>query len=234
MHSTHLFSWSIDFLHQSYIISPYIRNYFSRNLTTFLKFFVVLVILTLCSIIDIILSLGLEGESLLVVVFIINVINAFILQGKFVSSHVIFYVHSFPCVIGTYFSSVQASYLPNSFFISIYSLFFYSAPNFFKSNFSSWLCSFSLSISPGTILVLWFWSFLLTISIKFCLSWFTTTQLTTTYFTSPPLVGHPMITRSKAGICKLKSYLSTLLAQPSKPTSVSQALSHPMWFKATQ
>ena len=43
-----------------------------------------------------------------------------------------------------------------------------------------------------------------------------------------------MITRSKAGIFKPKIYLSALLAQKSEPTSVSQALSDPMWYKAMQ
>ena len=43
-----------------------------------------------------------------------------------------------------------------------------------------------------------------------------------------------MITRSKAGIFKPKSYLAALLAIPSEPTSVSVALSNPKWFKAMQ
>lgn len=43
-----------------------------------------------------------------------------------------------------------------------------------------------------------------------------------------------MITRPKVGIYKPKFYLLALLAQPSEPTSVSQALSNPMWFKTMQ
>ncbi|KAH9651467.1 hypothetical protein KPL70_026754 [Citrus sinensis] len=43
-----------------------------------------------------------------------------------------------------------------------------------------------------------------------------------------------MITRSKNGIFKPKSYLFVLLAQTSEPTSISQALSDPLWFKAMQ
>lgn len=43
-----------------------------------------------------------------------------------------------------------------------------------------------------------------------------------------------MITRPKVGIYKPKFYLLALLAQPSKPTSISQALSNPMWFKTMQ
>ncbi|KAH9647735.1 retrovirus-related pol polyprotein from transposon RE1 [Citrus sinensis] len=50
----------------------------------------------------------------------------------------------------------------------------------------------------------------------------------------PALSGHPMLTRSKAGIFKPKVYLSALLAQQSEPTSVSKALSDPMWYKAMQ
>lgn len=50
----------------------------------------------------------------------------------------------------------------------------------------------------------------------------------------PASTGHPMITRSKAGIFKPKIYLLALLAQKSEPTSVSQALSDPMWYKAMQ
>lgn len=41
-----------------------------------------------------------------------------------------------------------------------------------------------------------------------------------------------MVTISNVGIFKPKIYLSALLAQPLEPTSVSQALSDPMWFKA--
>lgn len=52
------------------------------------------------------------------------------------------------------------------------------------------------------------------------------------YILPPPLlVGHPMTTRSKVGIYKLKSYLLALLAQQTDLTSASQALSDPMWFK---
>ncbi|KAH9703475.1 retrovirus-related pol polyprotein from transposon RE1 [Citrus sinensis] len=43
-----------------------------------------------------------------------------------------------------------------------------------------------------------------------------------------------MITRSKAGIFKPKSYLADLLAKPSEPTSITQAISNPKWFKAMQ
>ena len=50
----------------------------------------------------------------------------------------------------------------------------------------------------------------------------------------PPHIGHPMLTRSKYGIFKPKSYLTALLAQPSEPFSVTQALSDPLWFKALQ
>lgn len=42
-----------------------------------------------------------------------------------------------------------------------------------------------------------------------------------------PPVGHPMITISKAGIFKLKSYIAALLATPSEPTSVSQVIYNP-------
>lgn len=37
----------------------------------------------------------------------------------------------------------------------------------------------------------------------------------------PQPIGHPMVTRSKSGIYKSKTYLSDSLAQPSKPTSVT-------------
>lgn len=47
-----------------------------------------------------------------------------------------------------------------------------------------------------------------------------------------PPIGHSMITRSKAGIFKPKSYLAALLATPSEPTSVSQAITDPKWFQA--
>ena len=43
-----------------------------------------------------------------------------------------------------------------------------------------------------------------------------------------------MITKSKAGIFKPKSYLADLLAKPSEPTSITQAISDPKWFKAMQ
>ena len=43
-----------------------------------------------------------------------------------------------------------------------------------------------------------------------------------------------MITRSKAGNYKLKSYIATLLTTPSKPTSISQALTNPKCYKAMQ
>lgn len=43
-----------------------------------------------------------------------------------------------------------------------------------------------------------------------------------------------MVTRSKTNIFKLKIYMSSLLAQPSEPTSISQALYDPIWFKAMQ
>ncbi|KAH9744437.1 retrovirus-related pol polyprotein from transposon RE2 [Citrus sinensis] len=46
----------------------------------------------------------------------------------------------------------------------------------------------------------------------------------------PP--GHSMITRSKAGIFKPKTYITALLAQPSEPNSVNQALQDPKWFNA--
>ena len=42
--------------------------------------------------------------------------------------------------------------------------------------------------------------------------------------TAPP-VGHPIITRSKAGILKPKSYLADILAKPSEPTSITEAIS---------
>ena len=41
-----------------------------------------------------------------------------------------------------------------------------------------------------------------------------------------------MITRSKAGIFKPKTYITALLAQPSEPNSVTQALQDPKWFNA--
>ncbi|KAH9684881.1 retrovirus-related pol polyprotein from transposon RE1 [Citrus sinensis] len=47
-------------------------------------------------------------------------------------------------------------------------------------------------------------------------------------------IGHSMVTRSKNGIFKPKAYLLALLAQPSEPTSVSQALTDPKWLKAMQ
>ena len=47
-------------------------------------------------------------------------------------------------------------------------------------------------------------------------------------------IGHSMITRSKNGIFKPKAYLLALLAQPSEPTSISQALTDPKWLKAMQ
>ena len=49
-----------------------------------------------------------------------------------------------------------------------------------------------------------------------------------------PPVGHPMITISKVDIFKPKSYLADLLAKPSEPTSITQPISYPKWFKAMQ
>ena len=43
-----------------------------------------------------------------------------------------------------------------------------------------------------------------------------------------------MVTKSKSGIFKPKVYLLALLAQQSEPTSVSKALSDPMWYKVMQ
>ena len=48
----------------------------------------------------------------------------------------------------------------------------------------------------------------------------------------PP--GHHMITRSKARIFKPKAYITALLAQPSEPNSVAQALQDPKWFNDMQ
>ncbi|KAK9184805.1 hypothetical protein WN943_025156 [Citrus x changshan-huyou] len=50
----------------------------------------------------------------------------------------------------------------------------------------------------------------------------------------PAPSGHPMVTKSKSGIFKPKVYLLALLAQQSEPTSVSKALSDPMWYKVMQ
>ena len=61
-----------------------------------------------------------------------------------------------------------------------------------------------------------------------------TTQSPPHILPAAPPIGHPMITRSKVGIFKLKSYLTALLAIASEPTSVSVALSNPKWFKAMQ
>lgn len=46
----------------------------------------------------------------------------------------------------------------------------------------------------------------------------------------PP--GHPMITKSKAGIFKPKTYLAALLSAPTEPIYVKQALAYPKWFHA--
>ena len=51
---------------------------------------------------------------------------------------------------------------------------------------------------------------------------------------APSFIGHSMIPRSKNGIFKPKAYLSALLAQPSEPTSVTQALTDPQWLQAMQ
>ena len=54
-----------------------------------------------------------------------------------------------------------------------------------------------------------------------------TTQSPPHILPAVPPIGHPMITKSKAGIFKPKSYLAALLTTPSKPTFVSAALSDP-------
>ncbi|KAH9686754.1 Disease resistance protein [Citrus sinensis] len=52
---------------------------------------------------------------------------------------------------------------------------------------------------------------------------------------TPPLpssTGHPMVTRSKAGIFKPKAYLTTPPTKPTEPTTVSKALQDPTWHQA--
>lgn len=153
----------------------------------------------------------------------------------------LFFVHSFPCVASTYFSSVQASYLPNSFTKSDSKFSSLSIPSSFiqfQALLKVTLATDSVALTSQSPQVqsqpFDFDHFSLQSSSNFASYHSPPHNSPPHILPAPQLAGHPMITRSKARICKLKSYISTLLSQRFEPTFVSQVLSHPMWFKATQ
>lgn len=52
------------------------------------------------------------------------------------------------------------------------------------------------------------------------------------HFSPPQPSDHLMIARPKAKIFKPKTFLAALLAEPTEPASVAQALAYPKWFNA--
>lgn len=158
----------------------------------------------------------------------------------YISNHVIFYETSFPYIVGSNFSSIIQSYNASDstststpshtvFFVPEIQAPLATTPTDDHPNISSSVIDEkSLSLS----------SYVDQSPIN-------TNQNTPPITSSPshsppyilpppPPIGHPMITRSKAGIYKPKSYLASLFAKPTEPTSVSQALTNQKWFQAMQ
>ncbi|KAH9680638.1 retrovirus-related pol polyprotein from transposon RE1 [Citrus sinensis] len=147
----------------------------------------------------------------------------------YTSNHVVFYKSSFPYVSGLDFSSPDKCQSPVSLSKSSSSSSSSSVPSFIHLQVPLATSSTSIPDASQTHIN------------QNSSSSVPTESFSPSTHHSPahtlPLsqsTGHQMITRSKAGIFKPKTYLSALLAQPSEPLSTFQALADPMWFQAMQ
>lgn len=154
----------------------------------------------------------------------------------YIYNHVVFDKHTFPYQSGVDFSSVQEScsfQIPSSDSsndVASHSMIqAFSAPSQVSDfpNFSTSQVPFT---SSPTVLPDSLPSTSLSPSNNNLNSLSPSLPSHTLPLSQPP--GHSMITRSKAGIFKLKTYLAALLSTPTEPISVCQALADPKWFQA--